>query len=87
MRVRRKKKKSKPGQLIRAFDFKIDKKDYIRSMILTNDRKFLYVGFSWNNSIRVFNVPQNKEESNFFVFLVDYLILNIFLMSGSIKKK
>ena len=63
MRVQRKKKKSKPGQLIRAFDFSVDKKDYIRSMILTNDRKYLYVAFNWNSKIRVFNVPRNKEES------------------------
>lgn len=49
--------------MIKAFDFKVDKKDYIRSMVLSNDEKLLYVAFAWNNSIRVFNVRLNKEES------------------------
>ena len=53
----------KAGQLIKAFDFKVDKKDYIRSMALTNDEKLLYVSFAWNNEIRVFNVRLKKEES------------------------
>lgn len=60
---RKKKQKLKPGQMIKAFDFKIDKKDYIRSMVLSNDEKLLYVAFAWNNNIRVFNVRLNKEES------------------------
>jgi sugar lactone lactonase YvrE len=49
--------------MIKAFDFKIDKKDYIRAMALSNDGKLLYVAFAWNNNIRVFNVKFNKEES------------------------
>lgn len=56
----------KAGQLIKAFDFKVDKKDYIRSMALSNDEKLLYVSFAWNNKIRVFNVRLNKEESKTF---------------------
>lgn len=60
---KRKKQKLKPGQMVKAFDFKVDKKDYIRSMVLSNDEKLLYVAFAWNNKIRVFNVRLNKEES------------------------
>lgn len=59
----KKKSKLKPGQLIKAFDFKVDKKDYIRSLALSNDGKLLYVAFAWNNAIRVFNLKLNKEES------------------------
>lgn len=58
-----KKSKLKPGALIKAFDFKVDKKDYIRSMALSNDEKLLFVAFNWNSSIRVFNIATKREES------------------------
>jgi hypothetical protein len=79
--MKKKKSKLKPGQLVKAFDFKVDKKDYIRSMAISNDEKLLYVSFAWNKNIRVFNVRLNKEEStsiscdHFFVkFTIKYSI-------------
>ena len=79
--MKNKKSKMKPGLLIKAFDFKVDKKDYIRSMAISNDEKLLYVSFAWNKNIRVFNVRLNKEESrsifrdHFFAkFLIKYSI-------------
>jgi hypothetical protein len=59
-----KKTKLKPGALIKAFDFTVDKKDYIRSMALSNDEKLLFVAFNWNANIRVFNIATKREESN-----------------------
>ena len=53
----------KKRELIKAFDFKVDKKDYIRSLALSNSEKLLYVSFTWNNEIRVFNTVNKKEES------------------------
>lgn len=54
---------TKPGDLIRSFKMKIEKHDYVRSICVSLDEKLIYVSFNWNKEIRVFNVPQNKEES------------------------
>ena len=54
---------TKPGDLIRSFNFKIDKHDYVRSLAVSNDEKLIYVSFNWNKEIRVFNVQISKEES------------------------
>lgn len=53
---------TKPGELIRAFNVKIDKHDYVRSMAVSNDEKLIYVAFNWNTDIRVFNLQHNIEE-------------------------
>lgn len=53
---------TKPGDLIRSFNFKIDKHDYVRSLAVSNDEKLIYVAFNWNKEIRVFNMPHKKEE-------------------------
>lgn len=54
---------SKPGDLIRSFNMKMDNHDYVRSICVSLDEKLIYVSFNWNKDIRVFNVPHNKEES------------------------
>ena len=54
---------TKPGDLIRSFNMKLDKHDYVRSICVSLDEKLIYVSFNWNKDIRVFSVPQNKEES------------------------
>jgi hypothetical protein len=53
---------TKPGQLIRAFNVKIEKHDYIRSMSVSNNEKLIYVAFNWNTDIRVFNLQHCIEE-------------------------
>ena len=57
---------TKPGDLIRSFNLKIDKHDYVRTLAVSNDEKLIYVGFNWTKDIRVFNMKQKKEESIFF---------------------
>ena len=53
---------SDKNKMLRTFKFKIDKKDYIRSMVMSNNERFLFVSFSWNKNIRVFNLTSKKEE-------------------------
>lgn len=55
---------TKPGELIRAFNVKTEKHDYVRCMSVSNDEKLIYVAFNWNNDIRVFNLQHNTEEGN-----------------------
>jgi hypothetical protein len=54
---------TKPGDLIRAFNMKIDNHDYVRSICVSLDEKLIYVAFNWNKDIKVFNVRHNQEES------------------------
>ena len=56
---------TKPGDLIRSFNMKMDKHDYVRSICVSLNEKLIYISFNWNKDIRVFNIPQNKEERNF----------------------
>lgn len=56
---------TKPGELIRAFNVKLDKHDYVRSMSVSNDEKLVYVAFNWSTDIRVFNLQHCTEEGNF----------------------
>ena len=67
-----------PGELIRSFNFKIDKHDYVRAFAISNDEKLVYVSFNWNKEIRVFNVPYSKEETSMkgHVYGVYALVLN-----------
>ena len=59
---------SEKTKMLKTFNFKIDKKDYVRSMAMLNNEKLLFVSFSWNKNIRVFNLIQKKEESKGFYF-------------------
>jgi len=54
---------TKPGDLIRAFNMKMDNHDYVRSICVSLDEKLIYVSFNWNKDIKVFNVQHNQEES------------------------